>query len=135
VNATTWVTVIAYDTPFLAQLATDHLDDAGIANRVLADSADGNLPHIAFGSGGYRVQVPASEEAVAREQLAALPEDALVGVDVGEFEDGQGVQPRTGVDSPLPGRGHSLSGRLIALIAIPLVLVVTIIFLWLSWPV
>ena len=132
---TTWVTVVAYDTPFLAEMARDHLEDEGIATRILSDSGGGNLPEVAFMTGGYRVQVEGEAEEEARRSLAALPEDALVGVDVGEFEDDQGVQPGAGVDEPLSGHGHGLSGRLIALVAIPLALVVTILFLWLSWQV
>ncbi len=134
-SATTWVTVVAYDTPFLAQLATDHLDDAGITSRLLSDSGGQMLPHLSFGSGGYRVQVAVEDEPVARELLAALPEDALEGVDIGAFEDGDGVRPRDRDDGPLPRRSLGPTARLVAVIAIPVALVATVIFLWLTWSV
>lgn len=90
----TWVTIVAYDTPFLAQLVTDRLDDVGIGHRTLSDSAGGNLPHISFGSGGYRVQVAREDGEAARDAIAALPDDFLDGIDVGEFQDGtDGVVP------------------------------------------
>lgn len=113
---TTWVTVVAYDTPFLAEMARDHLDDDGITTRVLADSGGGNLPEVAFMTGGYRVQVEQDAEDAARRSLAALPEDALVGVDVGEFIETGGVRPSDdGDDRPLPRRSSPWTVRLIAL--------------------
>jgi hypothetical protein len=95
-DARTWSTLASYDTPFLAQLVTDHLDDLGIESRVLSDSAHGNLPEISFVTGGYRVQVPAEDEQAARDALATLPEDATTSVDVGEFDDHGGARPSTG---------------------------------------
>ena len=90
----TWVTIVAYDTPFLAQMVTDRLDDVGIEHRTLSDSGGGNLPHISFGSGGYRVQVAREDEEAARDAIEALPDDFLDGIDVGEFQDGtDGVVP------------------------------------------
>ncbi len=131
-----WTTVAAYDTPFLADLLVDHLEDEGIATRVLNDSAGGNLPHISFGTGGYRVQVHHDRVEEARAALAALPEDAVGDVDVGTFTDGEGVGPPAG-SSPTrrAGGGHAGSGSagrrgrgaiLVALIAIVLTLLVGI---------
>jgi hypothetical protein len=94
VTADTWVTIVAYDTPFLAQMVTDRLDDVGIEHRTLSDSGGGSLPHISFGSGGYRVQVAREDEEAARDAIEALPDDFLDEIDVGEFQDGtDGVVP------------------------------------------
>jgi len=112
---TTWVTVVAYDTPFLAEMARDHLEDEGIATRILSDSGGGNLPEVAFMTGGYRVQVEGEAEEEARRSLAALPEDALVGVDVGEFGESGGARPSDHADDrPLPLRSSSWAIRLVA---------------------
>lgn len=131
----TWVTVVAYDTPFLAQLAADHLEDQGLATRLLSDSAGGNLPHISFGSGGYRVQVPAEDEATARRALADLDEDELTGVDVGEFMDHDGVQPPVeGVGTPARG-SWSLPSRAVALtVAVMVLVLVGVILLTVDLP-
>jgi len=103
VAAPVWTTVVAYDTPFLAQLATEQLDEAGITSRLLSDSGGETLPHISFATGGYRVQVTTEDEPAAREILAALDEQPLGDIDVGEFEDDDGVQP--------PQLGSSTSSR------------------------
>jgi hypothetical protein len=90
----TWVTVVAYDTPFLAQMVADRLDEVDIANRTLSDSAGGNLPHISFGSGGYRVQVADHDESAARDVIAAPMDDVMDHLDVGDFDgDPDGVVP------------------------------------------
>ena len=101
--APVWTTVVAYDTPFLAQLATEQLDEAGITSRLLSDSGGETLPHISFATGGHRVQVATEDEPAAREILAALDEQPLGDIDVGEFEDDDGVQP--------PQLGSSTSSR------------------------
>lgn len=122
----TWVTIVAYDTPFLAQMVTDQLDDVGIGHRTLSDSGGGNLPHISFGSGGYRVQVAREDEATARDAIEALPEDFLDGIDVGEFQDGtDGVVPGdTTGQTDIEGR-H----RWVRLAAVAVALVVLGVFL------
>lgn len=92
-----WVTVAAYDTPFLAQMVTDRLDEAGIRHRTLFDDAGGNLPHIAFATGGHRVQVAPADEALARRLIEPLPDPVMDDLDVGEFDGAGtgGVQPMT----------------------------------------
>ncbi|TVR36038.1 MAG: DUF2007 domain-containing protein [Nitriliruptor sp.] len=121
-----WVTIVAYDTPFLAQLVTDRLDDVGIEHRTLSDSAGGNLPHISFGSGGYRVQVARQDEEAARDAIEALPDDFLDGIDVGEFQDGtDGVVPA----DTLRGASVATRQRWMRLAAVLVVLVVLGVFL------
>lgn len=116
----TWVTIVAYDTPFLAQLVTDRLDDVGIGHRTLSDSAGGNLPHISFGSGGYRVQVAREDGEAARDAIAALPDDFLDGIDVGEFQDGtDGVVPSDtvgGVDVATRNRWMRVAAVVVVLV-------------------
>jgi hypothetical protein len=127
VSTDTWVTIVAYDTPFLAQMVTDRLDDVGIAHRTLSDSGGGNLPHISFGSGGYRVQVAREDEEAARDAIEALPDDFLDGIDVGEFQDGNdGVVPADTVLGPLRIDERR---RRIRIAAILVVLVVLAVFL------
>ncbi len=122
----TWVTIVAYDTPFLAQMVTDRLDDVGITHRTLSDSAGGNLPHISFGSGGYRVQVAREDEAAARDAIEALPDDFLDGIDVGEFQDGaDGVVPGDATGQTDIEARH----RWVRLAAVAVVLVVLGVFL------
>lgn len=96
---TRWVTVAAYDTEFLARLVVDHLEDAGIPTRVLSDSGGGSLPHISFGTGGYRVQVPADSSDAAREHLASLPEDGVGDLDVGTVIEGDVASTVEGDDT------------------------------------
>jgi hypothetical protein len=93
VNPPTWVTIVAFDTPFLAQLATEHLDDRGIRSRLLSDSGGETLPHISFATGGHRVQVAQEDADAARAALAALDGIEADQIDVGEFADVDGVQP------------------------------------------
>ncbi len=112
-TATTWVTVVAYDTPFLAQLASDHLEDEGVRTRVLGDSAGGNLPEVAFMTGGYRVQVATDDADLARRCLRELPDDGLAGVDVGAPTDPDGMPDQE--DQALPRRSLAWPARLIAL--------------------
>lgn len=92
-TAPTWVTIVAFDTPFLAQLATERLDEQGIASRLLSDSGGETLPHISFATGGYRVQVAPEDADAARAALVALDEIEVGQMDVGEFADEDGVQP------------------------------------------
>jgi len=126
VSTDIWVTIVAYDTPFLAQLVTDRLDDVGIEHRTLSDSAGGNLPHISFGSGGYRVQVARQDEEAARDAIEALPDDFLDGIDVGEFQDGtDGVVPA----DTLRGASVATRQRWMRLAAVLVVLVVLGVFL------
>lgn len=121
-----WVTIVAYDTPFLAQMVTDRLDDVGIEHRTLSDSAGGNLPHISFGSGGYRVQVARQDEEAARDAIEALPDDFLDGIDVGEFQDGtDGVVPA----DTFRGASVATRQRWMRLAAVLVVLVVLGVFL------
>ncbi|MCA1782064.1 MAG: hypothetical protein LC679_07795, partial [Intrasporangiaceae bacterium] len=119
-TSNTWVTIVAYDTPFLAQLVTDRLDDVGIGHRTLSDSAGGNLPHISFGSGGYRVQVERQDGEAARDAIAALPDDFLDGIDVGEFQDGtDGVVPSDtvgGVDVATRNRWMRVAAVVVVLV-------------------
>jgi len=126
VSTDTWTTIVAYDTPFLAQMVTDRLDDVGIGHRTLSDSAGGNLPHISFGSGGYRVQVARQDEQAARDAIEALPDDFLDGIDVGEFQDGaDGVLPE-----PTAADGHvATRHRWIRVAAVLVVVVVLGVFL------
>lgn len=91
-SARTWVTIVAFDTSFLAQLATEHLDGQGIESRLLSDSGGETLPHISFATGGYRVQVAREDAEAARAALSALDEIDISEIDVGEFSD-DGVQP------------------------------------------
>lgn len=119
----TWVTLVAHDTPFLAQLATDRLDEAGIANRILSDSGGGSLPHVDFGAGGHRVQVDREDLDAAREAIAALPEAFMDDLDVGRFAEGpDGVWPDPGaarIDPPR--RRHRRWLRLAAAVLIVVV--------------
>ncbi len=134
-TTSTWVTIAAHDTPFLAQLVTDHLEDAGFETRLLSDSGGGNLPHISFGSGGYRVQVPSDDEAAAREALSTLREDELVGVDVGSFTDHEGVQPPVeGTGTPARG-SWSMPTRILALVLAGMTIYLAMMILELvAWP-
>ena len=134
-TTSTWVTISAHDTPFLAQLVTDHLEDAGFETRLLSDSGGGSLPHISFGTGGYRVQVPSDDEAGARAALATLSEDELVGVDVGRFADHDGVQPPVeGTGTPARG-SWSIPTRALALVlAVMTIYLVAMIIDLISWP-
>lgn len=131
----TWVTIAAHDTPFLAQMVTDHLEDAGFETRMLSDSGGGNLPHIAFGSGGYRVQVPSDDEVAARETLSTLRKDELVGVDVGRFADLEGVQPPVeGTGTPARG-SWSMPTRILALVLAGMTIYLGMLILELiEWP-
>lgn len=124
----TWVTLAAHDTPFLAQLVTDRLDEAGIAHRTLSDSGGGNLPHIDFGAGGHRVQVDREDLAAARQAIAALPAEVMEGLDVGHFsQDAEGVvpDPQAAADGHRPARPR----RGLRLAAVVMILLVTAIFL------
>lgn len=119
----TWVTLAAHDTPFLAQLVTDRLDEVGIANRTLSDSGGGSLPHIDFGAGGHRVQVDREDLPAAREAIAALPEEVMEDLDVGHFPgDAQGVvpDPAAAAAGP-PRRRHRWWLRLAAIAVIVVV--------------
>jgi hypothetical protein len=114
VSAPTWVTIVAFDTPFLAQLATERLEDEGIASRLLSDSGGETLPHISFATGGYRVQVAPDDAAAARDALVALDEIEVGQIDVGEFADEDGVQPPRMDPVEDDRRAHSSSPLVIA---------------------
>jgi hypothetical protein len=93
VSTPNWVTIVAFDTPFLAQLATEHLDDQGIPSRLLSDSGGETLPHISFATGGHRVQVASQDADAARAALASLEGIEAERIDVGTFAEEDGVQP------------------------------------------
>lgn len=124
----TWVTLVAYDTPFLAQLATDRLDEAGIANRTLSDSGGGSLPHVDFGAGGHRVQVDRQDLDAAREMIVALPDAVMDDLDVGRFsEDPDGVLPDPGAARAGPARRQHR--RWLRLAAVVLIVVMAAMFI------
>lgn len=59
-----------------AEMAAGMLDAHGVHANVLADDAGGALPHVPFGSHGFRVQVADRDRDEAEALLADLVDDA-----------------------------------------------------------
>lgn len=64
------VQVGSFSDPLEAELARSALNSAGIETLLQADSAGGMRPHLAFGTGGYRILVRGEDVEAARAVLS-----------------------------------------------------------------
>jgi hypothetical protein len=68
-SETELVVIAAFPDPMEAELAKSALQSAGIDCMIQADTAGGMRPHLAVGTGGYRILVRAEDADAAREVL------------------------------------------------------------------
>ncbi len=64
------VQVGSFSDPLEAELARSALESAGIETLLQADNAGGMRPHLAFGTGGYRILVRGEDVEAARAVLS-----------------------------------------------------------------